>query len=691
MNGKRSSAIVLCMFAFAWIASPTCLGAKTTLPTNINEALAQAEWKTAAELLRAHVANLPDDAEAWYEFGWSLFQAGEYADALPTFQTALKLRPEDRPTAVMLARTAAELGNIAVLNPLPKAFAHDPDLLFFSGVTALVAQRNSNQYWGRFDARFHASWSGYAIRDFQLLAAIDPAYPGLDRRLGYCLLQLRDRPSLEAAHPHLQRAVEAAGTGWEDSVALAECLMRLDLPRTAERHWAEAKRRGGNVNELEFHRARTLREIGRAHEALEGFKRVFAAQGDYPAIRHEIGIAAYDARDFATALWAFGESRRLTGHPRDDYMIGRTAYAMGDDVWAEKVFADTLASLDQEIDAYRAKSQQADPDRFWIDHQGELRHYLGRAQWGTGKRAEAIQNLETAWKQAPWNDVYRRWLFRLVLESDDFDKALALVDQVQPRHAAAVIDDILAKWPADQTEKPPHRLRLMQKAAEADFSQSHFAAALKRFDGLRRETPGVPPAPAHIWAAMIVSDLSAAEKLLADIGPLESPVRDEVRVAQAVLFLRQGKPELVADAVKQITDASPYQDVRDAILLHAGMAAGQKNLTTPDPFTALGIVHLVKSSTVLAVLPGSPAENAGILPGDRLNVIGNFYFYPNENWHELRTVGLPGHAVDLVVTRLAPDGEEAGIPILLDYRPLLDRLGLKPDPNSAFKSWEILR
>lgn len=38
--------------------------------------------------------------------------------ALPSFQTALKLLPKDRPTAVMLARTAVELGDFDVLEPL---------------------------------------------------------------------------------------------------------------------------------------------------------------------------------------------------------------------------------------------------------------------------------------------------------------------------------------------------------------------------------------------------------------------------------------------------------------------------------------------------------------------------------------------------------------------------------------------
>lgn len=684
----RTAVVVLSTFAFAAVALPTCYGAKGGLPTKIEDALAKAEWKTAAELLRDHVETQRDDVEAWYELGRSLFQAAEYPEALSAFQMAVKLRPDDRPTAVMLARTAAELGNIAALDTLPKSFAHDPDVLFFSGVTALIAQRNSNEYWGRFDARFQASWSGYAIRDFQWLAAIDPAYPGLDRRLGYCFLQMRDRPNLEQAMPHLQRATLTPDSGWEDSAALAECLTRLDLPQSAEKHWTEAKRRGGNANELDFRRARTLREMGRSYEALEGFKRVFAAQGNYPSIRHEIGIAAFDACDFATALWAFGESRRLTGHPRDDFMIGRTAYAMGDDAWAEKVFSDTLASLDKEIEDYRAAHKQEDPDHFWIDYQSELRHYLGRAQWGTGKRSEAIKNLEGAWQKTPWNDVYRRWLFRWVLASDDFDKAMTLVEQLNDQYAPAVIADILAKWPNDQPAKPPHRLRLMRKAAEAHFSQTRFAAALKGFDDIRKEIPGAPPSLEHVWSAMINGDLAETEKLLASIGPLESLAADEARVAQAVLLLRQGKPDLSVDAVKPIADMSPYADVRDAVLLHAGMAAGRTDIPKADPFTALGVVLRVKSSTVLAVFPGSPAESAGVLPGDRLNVVGEFYFYPNENWHELRAVGLPGHTVNLVVVRLSQDGEEAGIPIVLDYRPLLNKLGIKPDPNSAFKSWE---
>ena len=688
MNRVRAVTVVFVSFAFASVATPPCLLAKDELPKEITETLSKAEWKAATELLRAHLDTHSDDAEAWYELGRSLFLDQGFKEALAAFQSAFKLLPEDRPTAVMLARTAAELGDFNALEPLSKSFSRDPDILFFSGVTALKAQRNANQYWGQFDARFQATWRGFAVESFTSLAAIDPNYPGLDSRLGYSLLLMKDEPNLEKAAFHLQRAAGEPGAGWEDSAALAECLTRLDLPKTAEAHWTEAKRRGGNATELEFRRARALREMGRSHAALEGFKRVFAAQGDYPSIRHEIGIAAFDAGDFATALWAFGESRRLTGHPRDEYMIGRTAYAMGDDVWAEMLFSSALASLAKEIETYRKAHNNQDPDRFWMEHMGELQHYLGRAQLEIGKRAEAIVNLEAAWQGARWNKVYRKWLFGLVLEAGDHDKAMELAEHLGTWEAPEVIDEILAKWPADQDGKPPHRLKLLRKAALANFQQSRFAAAMKGFTQVAKESPGEPPCLEHVWSAMISGDFTAAETLLKSVLQTEPQAQDEVRVAQALLLLRQSNPGASADAVKGISGDSPHAAVRDAILLHAGIAAGHKDLPKADPFTALGIVHLAKNPTIVAVLPGSPAERAGVLPGDRLYMVGNFYFYPAQSWKDIRSVSFPGQPVNLDAERLASDGEFIRAPITLDYGPLLSQLGLKPDPNSAFHSFQ---
>jgi tetratricopeptide (TPR) repeat protein len=100
---ERATSLEQLVGVWAWART------RTPLPGPPLTALAQrlsevGEWATAAEVLSASVAALPDDYETHRQLGWCLRQLGpdHFARATAEFETALRLNPADPETLGML-------------------------------------------------------------------------------------------------------------------------------------------------------------------------------------------------------------------------------------------------------------------------------------------------------------------------------------------------------------------------------------------------------------------------------------------------------------------------------------------------------------------------------------------------------------------------------------------------------------
>ncbi|MBX7150973.1 tetratricopeptide repeat protein [bacterium] len=119
-----------------------------TMPAN-HDQLVQADQ------LREHLKSNPTDTDHWVQLGNLLFDAGNFADAVEPYRTALQLRPTDNDVrtdyAVCLFNTNRSDEAIAELNTVIKSNPNHSTALYNIGVIHSHSGRNdqARTFWNR--------------------------------------------------------------------------------------------------------------------------------------------------------------------------------------------------------------------------------------------------------------------------------------------------------------------------------------------------------------------------------------------------------------------------------------------------------------------------------------------------------------------------------------------------------------
>ncbi|GAG37242.1 unnamed protein product, partial [marine sediment metagenome] len=246
-----------------------------------------------------------------------------------------------------------------------------------------------------------------AIKKFRRAALLKEDYVENHRWLALALLRYGLH---EEALANAEAARRLGPVGWEVHLIVASCLTRLGRDAEADEAYRRIRLACPGVHKhIEFERGKALLAAGRYNEACEAFKAVIRADKGYFYARHYLAKAAVGARDYHLAIWALKEDRMLEGYIINDvYLAGRCAYGLGKYELAEKLFGKAVGEAEK-------GGWKPQPD--WL-------HYLGRAQWGLGKRTEALANLEKACDSRKDNVLYARWLFRAYIAADELHKAV---------------------------------------------------------------------------------------------------------------------------------------------------------------------------------------------------------------------------------------------------------------------------
>jgi predicted metalloprotease with PDZ domain len=135
-------------------------------------------------------------------------------------------------------------------------------------------------------------------------------------------------------------------------------------------------------------------------------------------------------------------------------------------------------------------------------------------------------------------------------------------------------------------------------------------------------------------------------------------------------------------------DSLPY----DAVLPKAGIAVSRQNITTPFLGVSVGPPQ-GRALPVVAVTPGSTADEAGLQPGDQINRIGNIAVTPESDWgaaYRTQYRGKAGQPVAISILRTGPDNVMRGMILNGTVRErTISRISLSRVPNPSPKQSRI--
>jgi tetratricopeptide (TPR) repeat protein len=393
---RRTLVAAVILLSLAGLA----LGAEHALPDATQKAIAERNWPELVKLLRP-LAKDPAHEPANYWLGAALYSTNKPKEAWQYLANAVKANPHCRPAAVMLARCVAACSlndTFRIHNGLPaiKAFPFDAEVNHWIG-RAWMNKYFFAQWYGEAGDAIKTRRVDYlksAATYFRKAARSREDYAENARWHAFVLLRLgRHEEAVEAA----RRAAALGPVGWETHVVASSALTHLGRHAEAGAAYARAKRACPHLGKrVDFERGRALYTARRYNEACDAFKAAIRADKGYPFARHWLARAAVAAKNYGLAMWAIAESHNLDAQLiDDDYWAGRCAYGLGRYALAEKLIGHACD---------RARRHGARPGTPWV-------HYLGRAQWGEGKKAEAYKNLKAK--------IFEDKVFNIILEDKE--------------------------------------------------------------------------------------------------------------------------------------------------------------------------------------------------------------------------------------------------------------------------------
>jgi tetratricopeptide (TPR) repeat protein len=403
------------------------------LPEPARAALAAADWPKLAELLApaAGKDDAPENVRYWY--GVALERQGQYGPAIPHLDAALRANPRDVTAARLLARAARETLDAGALDAALAAFPADGEIL--TDACRFHLRMCKRKHRGGDDSDKNESIAhkrrSLAFGRRAVAAAPDSA----DARIALARTLYWGNRTGEAAR-QLAYADRLAPLGYEAYDLLARCYMEIGAyDEAAAAYAAERELNPVKAHEVDWPRGMALWKAGRHAEAVEVFRSVFESNHPHLKVRYQLGRAAYDAGDYALALYCLRESYRLDRNLDALAWAARCAYDMGQDQLARTLADEAIAAK---------KDDKKGAPAMW--------HFVrGRALWQLGEKKAAAADLEKAVEKEPGNREYVEWAVYAYRELDDPLPILHVTKLFgragHPREAVAMIKAVQKRWP----------------------------------------------------------------------------------------------------------------------------------------------------------------------------------------------------------------------------------------------------
>ena len=667
--GRRGWSIAA--FALLAIALPPVFGDEPQLPEQAEKAIAARDWPAVVSALTP-VADVAPSAPIHFWLALAHARSGDGARALRHVERAHALDPGDPSVAVVRALVAGDMEMDWKEDRLAQDPRHFPEIARAQGLAydarfARLEAEYKLKPWRRSEAAL-TELSRKSLRALEeAIEASDAEDPSVLWRAGFHAL-VAGRP--QQAVEYLGRSLASEPGGWEVHLHLARALTRVGRHAEAARHFdrAIATAPGSALPQVPslkagaaFARGVALLEAGRADDAVLAYRELLRIEPGFVGARRGLGDAAFAAGDLELALWAFGEAKVAEQDWAAPYWTGRCLLRLGRTEDAERLMRETIAAAVEHNKTHEEKGERfhAVP-RPWY-------HWLARAQWDLGKRAEAVETV-LAWTWGGLDLAYARWAFQACLQTDDPYGAVAVCAGLGSDASQEAIDGIhavLSKWPTPRVadmrarKRPPHTLVAHLALADLHEKRSEFHSAAEHYvkggyligawaeakTGVVNGAWALHHAGRHEWAANV----------FAAIAKGSAAWRSRARVGGATALLRLGRPDEVLRELESPLDAEQAANA-DALRLWAGVAARAQAPRGPiDPWTLLGVVAAVPTYgvSVRAVLPGGALEQGPflVLPGDRIWRVGSTHLTDDAGIAALRALPVPSQPVEVELHR----------------------------------------
>ncbi|MEN3337379.1 MAG: hypothetical protein V7647_1055, partial [Acidobacteriota bacterium] len=301
------------------------------------------QWDVAAATYRAAQQLAPKDRRWWYLDGLLETARGRHADALPLFERAATLAPDDAAGRLRVAEARIETGDFAGSEPLLATLVREPGTLAPAEYAMGRVAMSRADYAGAvvhfdravtafpdFGAAHYALALAYrrlgrpadAAREIEKQQKCLACWPAVEDRVAALIPAARDD-----AAATLRRGIQLAASGdvpgaiaaHEKALALSPALVqaRVNLVTLYGRagRWADAEAQyrqalaaGRNIGEAHANYAQVLLAQRRAAEAIPVFRAALESNPADGVARNGLGLALEMTGDAAGALAAYRQA-----------------------------------------------------------------------------------------------------------------------------------------------------------------------------------------------------------------------------------------------------------------------------------------------------------------------------------------------------------------------------------------------
>ena len=264
----------------------------------------QVQGKDALPAFQKAAALMPEDAEAHFSLGNTLKGLGLYKEAITSYRRAQKIKPDFAEVHGNLGYVFKQLGQLDdAIACCRRVVELKPEFANAHNNLGIVLQES-----GQLEA---------ALASYRRAVEIRPDFAEVHSNLGYVLAQLglfdeavaccrraiEINPGFAAAHNNLGHALKEIGRFAD---AQASYLRALQF----KPDFAEAHNNLGNV----------LKECGQLDAAMESFRKAVESRPDYAEGHSNLGITLKDLGQYAAALASYRRALEL----KPDYVEAQT-------------------------------------------------------------------------------------------------------------------------------------------------------------------------------------------------------------------------------------------------------------------------------------------------------------------------------------------------------------------------------
>lgn len=297
-----------------------------------------------------------------FDVAKDLADKGDYEAAIPAFENALKLSPDDVRGNTTLANALVRKGRIeGAIAHYRKALAGNARYLEArTNLGAALAQK------GQIDE---------AISQYRMALEVDPKYPEAQADLGVALFR---KGNVEESVTHFEAALAADPALVEAHTNLGVALIRMGKVDAGIGHFEKALAINPDSAEANTDLGNALLGAGRLDEAIPHLEKAAAQTPDSPELQANLGVALEDRERFAEAIPHFEKALSMApGSAEINTRLGVALVRTGRS-------GDAIPRFEQAIALDSGSS--------------DARFYLGNALYLQGKTREAL---------AQWRQVIR--------------------------------------------------------------------------------------------------------------------------------------------------------------------------------------------------------------------------------------------------------------------------------------------